>query len=155
MTDPRFDARFQRGYDGPQPVPSAASAPPPGLRSVPPIPEATPLPRSPKLAEEVPVEPVSSHPAPAVVDEVEPWAPPRRNPFSLALLTASVILLVVGGWLLQLYATTVSNGFTPEEQMQAILQQQLAPALLVGGMVGVIAWLVLGALASLAARERR
>jgi hypothetical protein len=78
------------------------------------------------------------------------WSPPRRNPFALALLIGGVVMIAVGGWLIWTLVTASSypNGYDPGEQAFALIQQQLTPALLISGVLGIIGWLVLGALAA-------
>jgi len=143
--DPRFDPRFQRGYDGPEP-----DAP------------ATPAASSP-LDSAGGSRPAASTPAPSdgdtahgVADVVAPaassdedgfWSPPRRNPFALALLLGSLAMIAVGLWLFWTVATasTFPNGYDRTAQALSILQQELTPALLMAGLLGVIAWVVLGA----------
>ena len=147
MTDPRYDEQFRRGYDGP-PVPP--SVPPPATTA--PTAPAAPARRAEPPA--APLEnPTSDSPADenarivGVVTDQEPEPLRRRNPWSIALLVVGLVMLVLGGWLVRAYATTVAiNGYSPGEQLTAFLQQQLSPALLISGFIAVIAWLVLGAL---------
>jgi len=151
MTDPRFDPRFQRGYDGQQPIPSdpAPSVPARGIAPEPPADDSWNVTREPESP--VQLAPVRDS---AAVDGVEPWAPRRRNPYAIALLLVGLAMILLGGWLTRVYATTALNGYTSDQQTNAILQQQLAPALLVGGFAAVIAWLVLGAFGALARGAR-
>lgn len=145
MTDPRFDPAFQRGYSGPEPELVQRAAPPTPT----PSPATTVAAATAETESPVQLVPVRDS---AAGDDAEPWAPPRRNPYAIALLLVGLAMILVGGWLTQVYATTAINGYTSEQQTTAILQQQLAPALLVGGIAGVIAWLVLGAFGALAGR---
>lgn len=147
MADPRFDPAFQRGYDGPEPelvvrpgpphAPEAAAAQRPGVDSAAEHPESA-------AGSASGVGHPDSH------DERLPAA--RSNPYALALLVAGAAMLVAGGFLLQGYATTTVEQYTPETQALSTLQQTLAPALLVSGIAGVLAWLVLGALEAAARR---
>jgi hypothetical protein len=142
MTDPRFDPVFQRGYSGPAPelvVRETVVDPP--VRPVA-APDAYPAPAPAPVADDIGTE------------EPGAWAPPRRNPFAIALLVVGVTMVAAGVWLTQAFAATSANGYTPDEQTIAILQQALGPALLLGGIVGVVAWLVLGALAAAPGRAR-
>ncbi len=140
--DPRFDPRFQRGYDGPQPAPPATPALPSPI-------EPAPDPVAARATEH-------DH---EQVDEVEPqagaddnvfWSPPRRNPFAIALLVASLAVIAVGLWLIWgvVSAPSFPDGNDPAAQAFALIQQQLSPALLIAGVLGLVGWLVLGALAA-------
>ena len=95
-----------------------------------------------------PAADLNPHPVDVVIDqEVEPLR--RRNPWSIALLVGSLVMLVVGGWMLRDFATTTAiNGYSSGEQLKVFLEQGLSPALLICGFIAVIAWLVVGALAS-------
>lgn len=142
VTDPRYDAQFRRGYEGPPVPPPAARA------QTPPAPSA----RTPVAPVEGPI------PSPLPVDEpvgvvgtvVTDQDPPplrRRNPWSIALLVGGLALLIAGGWLLRSYATTnATTGFSPSDQLWLSMEQQLSPAFLIGGFLAEIAWLVVGAL---------
>jgi hypothetical protein len=142
VTDPRYDEQFRRGYDGPPVPPPVANAPTshaPSAR-VPVAPLENSIPSEPAVDEDARVD--------GVVPDQGP-EPRRRNPWSIALLLVGLVMLVVGGWLLRAYATTTAlNGYSPDEQLQVFLQQQLSPALLICGFIAVIAWLVVGALAA-------
>jgi len=74
--------------------------------------------------------------------------PPRRNTFALALLVGGLAMIAVGAWLLWSVVTASSypNGYDRAEQAFALIQQQFTPALLICGVLGVVGWLVLGAL---------
>jgi hypothetical protein len=140
-TDPRFDPRFQRGYDGPQPVvPETPAAPPAHSRDE-------------RTAE--PFIEASSDAASAErdVDDLNAeafWAPPRRNPYGLALLVGGLVMILVGCWLVWTVVTASSypNGYDRGEQTFALIQQQITPALLICGVLAIVGWLVLGALAA-------
>jgi len=148
--DPRFDPRFQRGYDGPEAVvPSTPAAPSPiessaSARTVPPAPVDDPDRTAAARADPVTA---ANADADAGVDDVF-WTPPRRNPFALALLLARLAMIAVGGWLAWTVVTTSSfpDGYDRAAQTFSLVQQQLTPPLLSAGLLGVVGWLVLGAL---------
>ena len=152
--DPRFDPRFQRGYDGPEPdAPSTPAASLPvdsaeGSRRA----ASTPAPSDDGTAHGV----ADVAALAASSDEDGFWSPPRRNPFALALLLGSLAMIAVGLWLFWTVATasTFPNGYDRTAQALSILQQELTPALLMAGLLGVIAWVVLGA-GRASARGRR
>ncbi len=135
--DPRFDPRFQRGYDGPSLPPPTALAPP---ASPAPAPRIEPLPTSGEIIEPPPAEaPVE------FVDE-----PPRRNPFEIALLVVSLAFILVG--VAVVWSSASNNGFSgadaidPWQQLLSQLRYTLQEPLLIGGVVGVILWLGLRAI---------
>ena len=146
MTNPRYDEQFRRGYDGP-PVP------PPVARA------ETPPDSSPRI----PAAPVESHTSSGlpdderadvsgvvgvVVTDQEPEPLRRRNPWLIALLVVGLVGVVVGCWLLSDYIiTSTINGYATSEQFKVTFEEQLSPALLTGGFVALVAWLVIGALA--------
>jgi hypothetical protein len=138
--DPRFDPRFQRGYDGPEPEqPSTPAAPSPMAAVGPGAPTGD------ALADAVGAD------AAAPDEYLDAFlTPPRRNPFALALLIGGVAMIAVGGWLLWSVVTASSypNGYDKGEQAFALIQQQLTPPLLTCGVLGIVGWLVLGALAA-------
>jgi cell division protein FtsX len=76
--------------------------------------------------------------------------PPRRNPLALALLIGSLAMIGVGIWLFWtvVTASTFPNGYDKASQAFGLAQQQLTPALLIAGLLGIIGWFVLGALTS-------
>lgn len=136
MTDPRYDAQFRRGYEGP-PVP-----PPVGRAQTPPASSEDPIPSPPPVDDGAGV-------VGAVVTDQDPEPLRRRNPWSIALLVGGMLLVIAGGWMLRSYATTNSTtGFSPSDQLWLYVEQQLSPALLVGGFLALVAWLVIGALAA-------
>lgn len=146
MTDPRYDAQFRRGYDGP-PVPPPVTSPP----SSPTAPARSAEPPSAPLEDPTLSESATDENARVVgvVTDLEPEPLRRRNPWSIALLVVGLVMLAIGGWLVRAYATTAAiNGYSQSEQLQVFVQQQLSPALLISGFIAVIAWLVLGALAA-------
>ena len=141
--DPRFDPVFQRGYD--------------------PQKHRTRLPKRPPLAEEraegtrlealrvQPATPVTldpAHEAPEDADEPTP----RRNPFRLILLLASIAAIAGAGLLLWKRIDTDPyggyggyGGDTTRIFLDQLSDALLAP-LLTGGMLGICLWIALGAL---------
>jgi hypothetical protein len=120
-TDPRFDPRFQRGYRGSEPVVAPATTPDP---------DASP-----------------GH------DEVldESWAPTPRNPYRIALLLAGVAMLLGAGiliWYSVQTANDTSGFYDVGQQTLSDVEYLVPPALILSGLVCIIAWLVLGALAA-------
>ena len=148
--DPRFDPVFQRGYD---PKLHGSRRPRSASR-----PDAQPVPiASHRQAEEPPV--VS--PPEAVVPAAEPSAPPAdeadltleaRNPWRLALLIASVVAIAISAWLIwtRIGEDAFYGGFSGTNQA-LLFRSQLVAALpvplLTGGILGVILWLAIGAMA--------
>jgi hypothetical protein len=132
VTDPRYDPRFQRGWDGPPPAPApvVASAPAP-----------TPAPVTPPPAPvEEPAPAESTDPTPVHGDE--DLEPPRRNPFRIALAVLGVVLLAATGWLIQ-----QSTSATSEPGLSALVQfaQVMTPVLGFAGFAAVIVAIAIGA----------
>lgn len=138
--DPRFDPRFQRGYDGPQPAPPAIPAMPSPIESA----SGLGAERETEHGRE-PAETVE----PTVTGDDGLWAPPRRNPFAIALLVGSLAMIAVGVWLIWsvVTASTYPDGNDRAAQAFGMVQAQVTPALLIAGVLGLVGWLVLGALA--------
>jgi len=148
--DPRFDPRFQRGYDGPEPAaPSTPAMPSPIEAAAAPRRAAELSPRSEAGSVHAMQDPadLSAPAAPAEDDGV--WTPPRRNPFAVALLVGSLVMIGVGLWFFWSVFTASSypDGSDRAALMFQLIQQQLTPALLIVGLLGVIGWLSLGAVA--------
>jgi hypothetical protein len=142
--DPRFDPRFQRGYSGPASSPSGSSSrtKPIVVKQVQPRSVDIPYP-TPEQAADPRVAPPALVPA----DEA-----PRRNPFSLALLLGSIAAIVGSvatyvAWLKESNrGFSFSPGTDPADYVWFTLGN-LAPApLLLGGLLGLITWIVLKAL---------
>jgi len=170
MTDPRFDPAFQRGYAGPEPelvqraaapIPSPASASPaskePGVARV-----FSPGPGEESGPDAASARQSESGLAIGGTDQQSEWfdQPPHRNPFGIALLASGLLLLLAGGGMIWSFATRsvtqdALGSFDPGTQAIAILDYHLPPALLLGGVLGVLGWLVLGALDVTASREHR
>jgi hypothetical protein len=154
--DPRFDPRFQRGYD-----PATAPAP----SSVPRPPDDEPI----RVAPVDPALPVGqprveARPEPERLDlddesDDELAEPAARNPFRLALLIVSIALLAIAAAMLWWTANNQSaylygSAFeTAASWMVQQLMQVVPPAALVAGLLGLGAWLGLGALDALRAPE--
>jgi hypothetical protein len=150
--DPRFDPRYQRGFD-----PSTMPVEPETLRA--PVEEAGPVP---------PTSPVPAPPerererfdADERVDE-ELESAPSRNPFRLALLLVSIGFLVLAAAILWWDAnnqTIYPYGSaleTAQGRMFQTLVGILPPAAIVAGFVGLAIWLGLGALDASADRSYR
>jgi hypothetical protein len=154
MTDPRYDEQFRRGYAGPPvqpPVDAGASA------SEPDAPERLQGddPGSPAPAGEDRVVGESSRVQPADADrrDIGGARPFRRNPFAISLLAVGVLMLIVGVWMVQRSISLTSIVYTPEQQAVIQAEAQLAAPLLTGGVIAIVAWLVLGAFAVSAARR--
>jgi hypothetical protein len=141
--DPRFDPVFQRGYDpqvhgGRRP----RSAPRHGTQ---PVPIVT-----------TPPEPVVAVPAADHGAELEAATPPAlsaRNPFRIALLVTSVVLIVVAALMIwnKVGEDVYYGGFSGTNQGLLFRSQLIATLpvpLLTGGMIGVILWLAIGAISS-------
>jgi hypothetical protein len=151
MSDPRFDPAFQRGYTGPEPelvVREVVSARP---QTVPDV--------APSVLAQIPVPDDVRPPAETIGDSKpeEIWSP-RRNPFALAMLVGGVILIVAGVAMIWSIATQNNSNAQPTldtgAQALAILNYLLPPALFLGGVLGVLGWLILGALGVTRAQDR-
>lgn len=170
--DPRFDPRFQRGYDpdvhgAPRVVEAPVEAPP---RVAPPQPAVSRvLPEPSTAAAELPPvtaasvgpplrsEPASRaeprRPAPIPEDELDDARRPR-NPYRIALLALAVVQLAAAGVLVATYfqgTRFFTGSATQFEYMLFMLGERLIPPLIVGGSVALIGWVAVGAMAA----ERR
>lgn len=147
--DPRFDPRYQRGFD-----PSTMPVEPETLRA--PVEDAGPVPPASTVPAAKAHEP-HGFDEPDDDDELEPL--PTRNPFRLALLLTSIGLLAIATAIMWWTATNRSAflwGSARETPLTWMFQQmtQIVPAAAaVAGFVGLGAWLALGALASLGRRS--
>jgi len=147
--DPRFDPRFQRGYD---PAVHAVPSPEPELS-----PEPDPIPEVAAFA------PVARAEAPARADgfeqlglvgalPVEERAPRRTNPYRVALGVASVALLVLGVVMI-VVALQPRNDSVSDVTTAVWLSQltQYGPLLALGpllaGLIGLLLWVALSAIA--------
>lgn len=157
--DPRFDPRFQRGYDpevhrtGAPRRPDPADAP--VLRvTAPPITPPTARPAAPRVerrGEQPGAErPTSDDALPS--DDAEPGEETddetRRNPFLIALPVVSILLLALASALLVRNATPGQQGVTSSEDgvLDMVVAQlaYLAPqGLIAGAVVGLALWLAL------------
>jgi hypothetical protein len=147
--DPRFDPRFQRGFD-----PATMPVDPAILRA--PVEEAGPVP---PVSAVLPVLSGHTEPLGAAGDDeaAEDLGPgPGRNPFRTTLLLASIGFLAVAVALLWWTANNQSAYLTGSgvETAQGWMFQAITgivpPAAIVAGFVGVAIWLGLGALAAAA-----
>jgi hypothetical protein len=144
VTDPRYDPRFQRGWDGaPPPAPAPVVVPPPQpdtTRSSPPsLPAPTPDP-APAVEETVP--PADADPAMEAEDD-----PPARNPFRIALVALGIALVVIAAGLF--WQMTQDQSGAVQSPDQVALQQlayTFAPTLLLVGIIALIAAIALGVL---------
>ena len=151
--DPRFDPVFQRGYD-----PSvhgarrARSAPRHGTEPVPIV-----------SHREVPPEPIPEARTPAPASAAEPDTEAvratdddltlrTRNPYRLALLIASLVFIAGGALAIwnRVGEDVYYGGFSGTNQA-LLFRSQLIAALpvpvLTGGILGLILWLAIGAMA--------
>jgi hypothetical protein len=144
--DPRYAAQFQRGYD-----PARDGTP---LRRGPVRLEGGPPPTAPRVPEPPPV--VERHveaEAPAT-EPVEPQ-PTVRSRLEWTLLATGILLLVVAAVLFR-GAVELSerySGWLPgfEGMLYGAATAELPGPLLVGGVVAIVAWIVLRAVSA----ERR
>ena len=79
--------------------------------------------------------------------------PFRRNPFAISLLSAGILMLVVGVWMLQQSTTLSGIAYPPNQQAVLQIESQLTTPVLVGGVIAIVAWLVMGAFAASADRR--
>jgi hypothetical protein len=146
--DPRFDPRYQRGFDPGAPLPPAPRVVSYAPRVAPPVAE-------PPVVEPPVIEPVET-PAPPVStsstnDAGSTPETPDRNPYRLALLVGSVVALVAAALLYVAVVRLLDEpdpviGLSTLEQMLMSSGAELASALVVVGGVGLATWLVLGML---------
>lgn len=135
--DPRYAAQFQRGYD---PVRHAPQVPRGPVRL-----EGGPRPTAERVPDPPPV--VERHVAPPVAVDVEDEVPRNRSRLEWVLLgtgMAQVVLaavLFVGAVELAVRYTGWTSDF--EGQLYGAATSQLPGPLLVGGLVAIIAWIVL------------
>ena len=119
------------------------AAPPESMaaRTTPSVPES--------VQEPVAVEPVGADRS----RDVGAPRPFRRNPFAIGLLSAGILMLVVGVWMVQQSTTLSSILYTPDQQAVLQIESQLTTPVLVGGVIAIVAWLVMGAFAASAGRR--
>lgn len=146
MTDPRYDEQFRRGYDGPPVPPPQAAASAPSQRDVREIPSQV---EQPWEVDETGAAAGVEEDRPRGIDASRPF---RRNPFAIALLAGGVLLMAVGVWMIERSVSLTSIVFTPEQQAVIEVESQLSAPLLTGGVIAIVAWLVLGVFAASAAR---
>ncbi|CAN5167253.1 hypothetical protein BH11ACT3_BH11ACT3_01150 [soil metagenome] len=147
--DPRFDPRFQRGYVGPASPPSRSASRQQSIVVTPAQPRSVEIPYpTPAQSADPRVNRVAVPSPDAGAAEHEP---PRRNPFRLALLLSSLAAIVAGVAAFASWLANSSRGynFGPNSDPLDYVWwtfTNLAPApLLLAGLLGVIVWVVLGA----------
>ena len=154
--DPRFDPVFQRGYD--PNLHGGRRARTTARHATGPIPIASPRQPLAPGADEPATAPAAEQPAPhltepAAVASSEPdVALSARNPFRLALLIVSIVAIAAAAWLIwnRVGAEMFYGGYSGTDQKELFLSQlraALPVPLLTGGLLGVILWLGIGALA--------
>jgi len=172
--DPRFDPVFQRGYD-PERHGAGRTSRAQRARPEPPQPDAARAdavridPRAEErsqatrlnaaaasFAETAPSRTAAVPSLLPPVESDEPGdgdsAPPRQNPFRLALLLASLAALAAAVVLLWSRFAADPQDYYYGSNAGKLFQQQLVETLpgplLIAGLAGLIAWLALGALAA-------
>ncbi|MEO6114779.1 MAG: hypothetical protein ABIP33_00180 [Pseudolysinimonas sp.] len=147
MTDPRYDEQFRRGYDGPPVGPPPAAVPP--ADRAPDSGTAARIPNSPAAEERrEPEREREREREPDPQPDVD-WMPPARNPFRLALLLVGIAMLLGAGiliWFGVRSSIDQTGEYGVEQQTVSTLYYLVPPALIMGGLVSFIVWLVLGAL---------
>jgi hypothetical protein len=151
--DPRFDPVFQRGYDPkvhgerrPRTTPRHGTALVP-IESV-----REPASRDAPAAAAT-VEPPTPDPSDAPVVDAEPDLALRaRNPFRVALLIASIVSIFAATLMIwsRIGEDAYYGGFSGTDQLALFRSQLIAAApvpLLTGGLLGLILWLAIGAVA--------
>ena len=81
----------------------------------------------------------------------ESWAPPPRNPYRIALLLTGVAMLLGAGILIWYSVRTSeynTGAYDVAQQTVSTLEYLIPPALVLGGLICIIVWLALGAVAS-------
>lgn len=150
--DPRFDPRYQRGFD-PATAPVDTTTPHAPVEAAPVAPESSVQAATRQERDE-------PHPPGYDEDDDELELVSTRNPFRLALLLASLGLLVLAAGMLWWTANN-QNAFlygsaseTAWNWMFQALTQMVPPAAIVAGFLGLGVWLALGALAALSVEPR-
>ena len=154
--DPRFDPVFQRGYDPkvhggrrPRPAPRHATAPVPitSAREAAPVRDSA----APVAASEQSADPIVAAADPGAPADADFTLRPR-NPFRLALLIASIVS--IGAAMLMIWnrigEDVYYGGFSGTDELSLFRSQLIAAVpvpLLSGGVLGLILWLAIGALA--------
>jgi hypothetical protein len=144
--DPRYDPQFQRGFD-----PARDAAP---VRRGPMRLEGGPPPTAPRVPDPPPL--VEREPDPPALEvDIEEEAPPARPRLEWALLGTGIVLLVAAAMLF-VGAVELSDrysGWLPgfEGQLYGAATSQLPGPLLVGGVLAIVAWIVIRAVSA----ERR
>lgn len=159
--DPRYAAQFQRGYD-PERHPAPPVAPPRDPSAPVRLPGG-PVPTAIRV-DDVPRAVVAATASPARVADEVPEGPsaegdheearPRRAVYEWMLVGASVVMILAAAWLFGMQIENYNTGFGPgaEEQILFILVSALPGPLIVGGVVGILGWIGLRAIAPLRVR---
>ncbi|HEX7833977.1 MAG TPA: hypothetical protein VF479_00750 [Pseudolysinimonas sp.] len=163
--DPRFDPVFQRGYD--PALHGGRRARTTARHATGPIPIASPRqPLAPVAAEPAePTAPAETTASPDVAEHAAPGADAdvtrsTRNPFRLALLIVSIVAIAAAAWMIwnRVGEDVYYGGFSGTNQgllFRSQLFAALPVPLLTGGILGVILWLAIGAMAHRRDREGR
>lgn len=153
--DPRFDRRFQRGFDGgAAPVAPATPAP---VADEPRVRETEPDTRAPApVAAQVPVAaPAAARNDVTAPDDDRPL--PRFNPFRLGLLAGSVACILLAAWLswqgIDSLLLQYGGGTDPWMRFIAQLDNSLPAPLLTAGLIGLVLWLAVGVVSPRRSRE--
>lgn len=146
MTDPRYDPRFQRGWDGtpPDSAPAPPSSTPPPTHPAPVAPAGRAEP--PRVAVPDPIGAAPTGPAeePGTEAEVEPAAGPVRNPYRIALVMLGAVLVLAGAGMLWQLAQPITSA-SPTEYVIPQLEGMVAPWIALSGLLAIIAAIALGA----------
>jgi hypothetical protein len=150
--DPRFDPRFQRGFEGKVAPVVPAQAPPTPRVAAPPAESVVAA--EPAVDAAIPVV----DPAPVVDLAVAQLEPLRRfNPFRLALLVASLAALAIAAWLMWVTYDNLNfyygGGLDRWMQFLAQLVSSLPAPLITAGLLGIVLWLAVGIVAPRRRRE--
>ncbi|MGN6326984.1 hypothetical protein [Pseudolysinimonas sp.] len=149
MTDPRYDPRFQRGWDGtvPPTAPRPASSPPAELASTRAAPARATAARS---VAPSPVVPATEAAAEAHADldgtdapDSEEEAPGRRNPYRIALVALGAVLTLGSGGLMWQLAQPMTD-FAPTAYVIPQFEAMVAPWTALAGLLTIIAAVALG-----------
>lgn len=144
--DPRYAPQFQRGYD-PARDPAPVRRGPMRLEGGPP-PSAPRVPDPPRIVER-PVEPAPTTHADAVAADAEDDLPSVRSRLEWAVLGVGVVLLVLAGvfFVGAIELSERYSGWLPgfEGQLWGAATNLLPGPLLIGGVLAIVAWIVLRA----------
>jgi len=129
--DPRFDPRFQRGYDAQRHGPVAQKP------AIPDVMAAVPVVAPPAPVEDASAEVDADADPEGFSDEVVR----RRNPYFIALIVLPVLLFGVGAYLVVLYiddlVTRTGTSYWGDYTISTVVPI-IAPALIVTGFVALV-----------------